>query len=64
MTAISFDSIIAGIDAIPSDHLSRDHARQLAALRCQLWLLASEMKVDDSVTPLSTIGSSSVASDV
>ena len=64
MAAISFEAIIAGIDAIPSDHLSRDHARQLAALRAQLWLLAKEIKVGDSVTSLSTIGSSSVASDV
>ena len=64
MAVISFEPIIAGIDAIPSDHLSQDHTRRLAALRAQLWLLVSEMKVGDSVTSLSTIGSSSVASDV
>jgi hypothetical protein len=64
MSAISFEAIIAGIDAIPSGHLSRDHTRRLASLRAQLSLLAREMKVDDSDAPLTTIGSSSVASDV
>ena len=64
MAAISFEPIIAGIDDILSDHLSQDHARQLAVLRAQLSLLAREMKVSDSVTSLTTIGSSSVASDV
>ena len=53
MAAISFEAIIAGIDTIPSGHLSRDHTRRLASLRAQLSLLASEMKVDDSDTPLS-----------